>query len=223
MAPSALPTFDFRANVTGLLQRILFAVLLVGWAAYFSWMAFVSKGVLEHGDGIAHFRRSGMRPKTPNSYLTIGANRCLRCWLRRFAQIGFSGNDFVHRVVVPHHRLPAICSGPKSGNRLHRAWLTPLLHRCCRPWCITAWLNAGMTGNSASPRLRWLRCLFFLQKKYVAGATRFFPFPFFRGQEGMLILPVLCRFFGHGKTMESAAVFGYGICVIRHHRNRCFP
>lgn len=207
MPPIALPTFDFLSQRYRLLQRILFAVLLVGWAAYFSWMAFVSKGVLEHGDGIAHFQAARYAPQNPELYLDHWSKPLFTLLASPFAQIGFPGMILFN--VLLYLITGSLLFAWAEKRSAYWAWLTPLLMLSSVVYYDM--VNAGMT-EVLFATLTVVTVSLFLQKKYVAGAI-VFSFSIFSRPEGMLILPVFAVFLATEKQWKALPFLATGFVL----------
>lgn len=203
----ALPSFDFMSQRYRLLQRILFTVLLLGWAGYFSWMAFVSKGVLDHGDGIAHFQAARYAPQNPELYLDHWSKPLFTLLASPFAQMGFEGM-ILFNVLLFIITCVLLYLWAEKRN-VYWAWMTPLL--VVSSVVYYDMVNAGMT-EVLFATLTVVTVYLFLQKKYRAGAI-LFSFSIFSRPEGMLILPVFAVFLLTEKQWKILPFLATGFVV----------
>jgi hypothetical protein len=207
MSSITLPDFIFLNHRYRLLQRILFAVLLLGWALYFSWMAFVSEGVLEHGDGIAHYQAAHYAPQKPELYLDHWSKPLFTLLASPFAQLGFPGMILFN--VLLFVITAALLFAWAEKRNVYWAWLTPLLMLASVVYYDM--VNAGMT-EILFAGLAVATVYLFLQKKYMAGAI-LFSFSIFSRPEGMLILPVFAVFLATEKQWKMLPFLATGFVL----------
>lgn len=199
-----MPVLDRRYRH---LQRILFAVLLAGWASYFSYMAFVSEGVLDAGDGIAHYQAARYAPQNPELYLDHWSKPLFTLLASPFAQLGFPGMIVFNVLLFAITAILLYAWGEKRN--VYWAWLTPLLMLASVEYYDM--VNAGMT-EVLFATLTVATVYLFYQKKYRAGAI-LFSFSLFSRPEGMLILPVFAVFLATERQWRALPFLATGFVL----------
>lgn len=205
--PALLSLLDRSRLRYPLLQRLLFAACLLGWAVYFSWMAFVSKGVLEHADGIAHFQAARFAPQHPELYLDHWSKPLFTLLASPWAQLGFPGMILFNVVLFMITATLLFVWAEK--RKVYWAWLTPMFMLSSVVYYDM--VNAGMTEILFAALLTAAVYLF-LQKRFTAGAV-LFSFSLFSRPEGSLILPVFALYLTWEKQWKALPFLATGFVL----------
>jgi len=178
----------FIAYNYNLFQRFLFSFSLFGISAYCIYMAFISDGVMEPGDGITHYNITRFAPQYPRLYLDHWGKPLYTLLSSPLAQIGFEGLIIFNVLLFCITSIIIYTWAEKQEN--HFAWLTPWL------LCVSAvyfdMMNAGMTEILFATIITATIYLFF-REKYVWGAL-LFSFSIFSRPEGNLVMPIFLVF-----------------------------
>ena len=197
----------FIAHHHNLFQRFLFAFSLLGISAYCIYMAYISDGVMEPGDGISHYNISRYAPQYPELYLDHWGKPLFTLLSSPFAQVGFEGLIIFNVILFCITSIIIYAWAENSGN--YFAWLTPWL--LCASTVYLNMMNAGMTEILFATIITGTIFLF-LKEKYIWGAL-LFSFSIFSRPEGNLIMPIFLVFLLWKKQWKAIPFFSAGFIL----------
>lgn len=189
------------------IQRVIFGILLLGLGGYFAGIAFISKGVLEPGDGIVHYTIARYAPQKPALFLDHWGKPLFTLLSSPFAQMGFPGMIVFNVILYTITSIFIFSWAEKRKNPF--AWLTPLL--LISSLIYFDMVNAGMTEILFATILTATVYLFF-NEKYILGAI-IFSFSIFSRPEGMIIMPVFILFLIWKKRWISIPFLALGFII----------
>lgn len=195
------------APILRTLQRILFGLLLLLNAVYFSRMAFVSEGLLEPGDGVTHYGIARHAPQNPELFFDHWGKPLFTLLVSPFAQLGYPGMIVFNVLLFCITCILLFAWAERRNNGL--AWTIPLL--LLSSIVYYDMVNAGMTEILFSTLLAATFYLFY-REKYVWGAF-LFSFSLFSRPEANVVLPVYLLFLLYKKQWKAVPFLGAGLLL----------
>lgn len=189
------------------LQRGLLVLVLFPLCLFFSKAAFLSKGVLEPGDGIVHYTIAKYAPQYPELFLDHWGKPVFTLLSSPFAQLGFPGMIIFNVILFAITSVLLFLWAEKRSNPF--AWLSPLL--LLSSLVYFDMVNAGMTEVLFAAILTGTLYLFF-HEKYVWGSL-LFSFSIFSRPEGNLILPFFFVFLVWKRQWKAIPFLTFGFIL----------
>lgn len=194
-------------NRYSIIQACLFIISVLAVSAFFSYTAFLSKGVLEPGDGIVHYYIAKYAPYRPALFLDHWGKPFFTLLSSPFAQIGFPGMIIFNSILFVITSLFIFLWAIKKRNPF--SWIAPWL--LLSSLVYMDMVNAGMTEILFGTILTITIYLFF-NKRYTWGSI-LFSFAIFSRPEGNIILPIFFTFLLWKKQWKSLPFLGTGFII----------